>query len=155
MIKTIIILIGCALFVGTFAGVLILNIAGIPGALISGFSEKRSKVQLIAGIVISSIGQSYVYLAYMAFVISLANVNANFSGFSKYLLWFFVFMATVAPLATISNNASRENIEFRDGMNVQVIALNITFLIAFIMFFVFAFAPSTMSILWSWLPNVD
>ena len=91
----------------------------------------------------------------MAFVISLANVNDNFYGFKRYLLWFFIFASSVAPLATLSNNADRDGREFGEQLNVQTIALNITFIIAFIAFFVFAFAPSTMNCLWGWLPNVN
>ena len=53
-----------------FLIVLVLNTAGVPGALIAGSRGKSGKGQFILGSIISSMGQSYVYLGYTAFVVN-------------------------------------------------------------------------------------
>ena len=131
------------------------NLGGMLGAIVSGKPDNRGKTQFNIGIIVSALGQSYVYLAYMVFIICLANVNNNFSGISKYIIWFFVFIVTVFPILKIRTAARVEDNESGAyHRNTQVEALDLTMLVSFVAFFIFTFIPKTMSALWSWLPNV-
>jgi len=66
--------------IANFAAVFVLNIAGLPGALLAGKLEKRSKGQFIYGSVISAIGQSFVYLAYTAFIVNWTMLAISIQG---------------------------------------------------------------------------
>jgi hypothetical protein len=56
--------------VANFLTVFVLNIAGLPGAFLAGKPGFRSRSQFIIGSVVSALGQSFVYLAYTAFIVS-------------------------------------------------------------------------------------
>ena len=52
-----IVVLGIFGIVANFVAVFVLNIAGVPGALLAGKPGKRSKSQFISGSIVSAIGQ--------------------------------------------------------------------------------------------------
>ena len=139
--------------IANFVAVFILNVAGIPGALIAGKPGKRSKGQFIFGSVISAIGQSYVYLAYTAFVVNWTMLATSKQSVS-FIIWPIAFLAVVLPLWI---NLIRAGVEAKENgyfTNAQIEALHITFLLTLISFFIFAFIPQVMEIIYIWVPYV-
>lgn len=142
--------------IATLIDLYILNIAGIPGALIAGKPGIRSKSQFIIGSVISSLGQSYINLAYTAFIVSWTMFKVDNGNVIKFVVWIFAFLAVIFPVwkTYIAANAEEKENETKHG-NPQVEALALTALITFIGFFIFVFIPTIMSIFWSWVPYVS
>lgn len=138
--------------IANFVAVFILNVAGVPGALIAGKPNKRSKGQFIFGSIISSIGQSFVYLAYTAFIVSWTMLAISEQGVS-FLIWPIAFLAVVLPLWI---NLIRARVEAKEmeHANAQTEALHITLLLTLLGFFIFAFVPKVMEIIYSWLPYI-
>ena len=139
--------------IANFLSVFILNIAGLPGALLAGSPGKRSKARFIFGSIVSALGQSYVYLAFIAFIVNWTMLAANREDVVGFLLYPFAFLAVLIPMWFALIRARVEARE-QESANPQVEALHITFLIAFLGFFVFAFAPSVIRFAWGWLPYV-
>lgn len=138
--------------IANFVIVFILNIAGVPGALIAGKPEKRSKGQFIFGSVIAAIGQSYVYLAYTAFVVNWTMLAIFKQGIS-FIIWPIAFLAVTVPLWVNLIRARVEASEIKHA-NAQTEGLHITFLLTLIGFLIFAFIPKVMKIIYSWVPYV-
>ena len=136
----------------SFIAVFILNIAGVPGALIAGMPGKRSKGQFILGSVISAIGQSYAYHAYTAFVVNWTMLAISKQGVS-WLIWPVAFLAVVIPLWMNLIHATVEAREMKHA-NAQTEALHITVLLTLIGFLIFALIPGVAEILYGWVPYV-
>lgn len=139
--------------IANFLSVFVLNIAGVPGALLAGLPDKRSKGRFIFGLIVSALGQSYVYLAFTAFIVNWTVLAANREDVVGLLLYLFAFLAVLIPMWLTLTHARIEAREQKDA-NAQVEALHITLLVAFLGFFVFAFAPSVIRFAWGWLPYV-
>ena len=143
-------------FIANFATVFILNIVGVPGALIAGSAgEKyinRSKFRYIIGSIISTLGQSYVYLAYTAFIVNWTLLAVSKQGVN-FIIWPIAFLAVIIPIWLASVRARAEG---KEGgyINAQIEALPITLLISLVGFFVFAFAPRIMEIIYNWIPYI-
>ena len=136
-------------------GIIILNIAGMPGSLIVVKDKMRSNFLYLAGIIISSIGQSYIYLTYMVFIISWINLRILTYDLPKIPILIFTFLATVFPVFGFNSAAQFEHKESgSDYINPQVLGIGFTTIISFISFFVFVFFPEAMSYFWSWVPYV-
>ena len=135
--------------VANFLIVLVLNVAGLPGAMLAGKPGARGKSQFIAGSLVSAVGQSVVYLGYTAFVVNWTKLSIEKQGISP-LLWLAAFLTVVLPIWL---NLTRARLEAKETphANPQTEALHITALLALIGFFVFAFVPVTMNI-YGWLP---
>lgn len=142
--------------IATFIDLYILNIAGIPGVIVAGKPGKRSKSQFILGSIISSLGQSYINLAYTAFIVSWTMFKLDNDNVIKFIVWIFAFLAVIFPIwkTYIAANVEEKQNESKHG-NPQVEALLLTSILTFIGFFIFVFAPIIMSILWSWVPYVS
>jgi len=138
--------------IANFAAVFVLNIAGLPGALLAGKLEKRSKGQFIFGSVISAIGQSFVYLAYTAFIVNWTMLAISIQGVS-FITWPIAFLAVIAPLWMSLIRARVEDKENKHA-NPQVEALHITLILVLIGFFVFAFVPKIMEVIYNWVPYI-
>lgn len=141
-------------FVSNFLSLFLLNFAGIPGAIISGKPEKRSKNRFIFGSVISALVQSYVYLVYVAFIVSWTKLAASRPDVIAFVIWPFAFLTVVVPVYFNLIRARVENKE-QEHASAQVEALHITVLISFIGFFVFVFFDNVMNLAWSWVPYVN
>lgn len=141
--------------IAKYLSVFILNIAGLPGALLAGFSDKRSKGRFIFGSFVSAIGQSYVYLAFTAFIVNWTMLAANREDVTAgFLLYPFAFLTVVIPM-WFTLTVARVEAKEQGRQNAQVVALHITFLVTFLGFFIFAFAPSVITFAWGWLPYVS
>jgi hypothetical protein len=135
-----------------FVAVFILNVVGIPGALIAGRPGKRSKVRFICGSIISAIGQSYVYLAYTAFIVNWTILAISKQSVS-FIIWPIAFLAAILPL-WINLIHARVEAKEMEHANAQTEALHITILLTLVEFFIFAFIPKVIHIIYSWVPYV-
>ena len=144
---SIVVLIILGVIVNFFA-VFILNFAGLPGALLAGKPGKRSKGQFIFGSIISAIGQSFVYLAYTTFVVNWTMLAISKQDVS-FIIWPIAFLAVVLPLWFNLIHARAEAKEDGYFTNAQIEALHITFLLTLVGFFVFAFIPKVMEIIYN------
>ena len=126
-------------FIANFIVVFVLNFAGLPGALLAGAPEKRSKRQLVFGSIVSAVCQSYIYLAYVAFVVNWTLLAAKREDVIGFLLWPIAFLAIFGPMWSNLIHARIEDKETKHA-NPQVEALHFTTIVTLISFFVFAFA---------------
>lgn len=135
-----------------FLAVFILNFAGLPGTFIAGKPEKRSKGQFIFGSIISALGQSFVYLAYTAFIVNWTRLVILNQGVS-FIIWPVAFLVVIIPLWI---NLTRARVEAKEmeHANAQTEALHITVLLTLIGFFVFVFIPRVMEIIYNWVPYI-
>jgi len=136
-----------------FLSVFLLNIAGLPGALVAGKPGKRSNGRFIFGSIISALGQSYVYLAYVAFIVNWTMIAARRTDVVGFLLWPCAFLAVLIPMWLTLTRARVEDREQKSD-NPQVEALHLTVVVALIGFFLFAFSPVVMKAAWGWVPYV-
>jgi len=138
-----------------FWGITIGNLAGLPGVLIAWNSNSRKNPRYILGVIVSSLGQAYVFLSFMLYIINWTRVHVPPSGFSKYLVWFFCAAATVGAVQKMHSDAKREAKENPDAyLNPQIQALLFTEIICFFGFFAFAFFPHLSEPLWSWVNRI-
>lgn len=138
--------------VANFLAVFVLNIAGVPGALLAGKPGIRSKPRFMFGSFVSAIGQSFVYLAFTAFIVTWTMLAISYQKVSI-IAWPFAFLAVLLPLWF---NLIRARLESREQehANAQVEGLHITLLLALLGFFIFAFFPSILRSAYSWVPYV-
>lgn len=130
-----------------------LNLAGLPGALLAGRPGRRSKRRFISGSIVSGLGQSYVYLASVAFIVNWTRGVVRWQPVSGFLLWPIAFLAAILPIHIIYIRAKAEfDQEQLPFGNPQVEGLAMTLVMAIVVFFVFAFAPSVIGVGWSWVP---
>jgi hypothetical protein len=88
-------------FSGRWLWLTALNIASMPGALI-GLQFRRDhevgSVRGILGIAVAVLGQSYVYLTFVALVVSLTKYHIHQNGVSPVFVWPASFFACVFPI---------------------------------------------------------
>ena len=144
--------------VANFLATIVVNLAGLPGALLSGTPGKRSRAQFKFGSVIAALGQSYVYLAYAAFIVNWTMLAARREDVPfGFILWPVAFFAVLGP---IWKNWIQGRIEAKEVMretgfaNPQVEGLQYTVLASIVAFFLFAFFPSVMKFGWAWVPYI-
>lgn len=133
--------------VADFLSVFVLNIVGLPGAMVAS-KLKQQKI----GLALCVIAHSYVYFAYMAYIINWTRLVVTIQGVSP-LIWVLTFIASVWPMWMSLLRARREAAEDK-YTNVQVESLGIVWVLMFIAFFVFAFLPTITRLLYGWLPYV-
>jgi len=138
----------------TIGCVFVLNLAGFPGALVAGSPGRRSKGRLIFGSVVSALGQSYVYLAFAAFVVNWTMLAARRGDVSGWLLWPISFLVVVVPMWVTLIRARVEAQELPHA-SAQVEALHLTMLVALLGFFLFVFMPKAMRLGWAWVPYMS
>ncbi len=134
-----------------FLSAFLLNIAGLPGALLAGKRGKSSNGRFICGLIISALGQSYVYLAFIAFIVNWTIGAGKRNDVIGILLWPFAFLVVFIPMFLTYGRATEEA-RAQGNINAQVEGLGFTFIVALIGFFVFAFAPIVMKTAWGWVP---
>lgn len=138
--------------IATFVSLYILNFAGLLGGMIYASSEQRTNSRFVLGRLVSVIGQSYVYLAYVAFVVNWTRQLVIFQDVSVFI-WIVAFLATMSPIATTGNRARKEAQE-DSQKNVQAEALQLTFIVSIVAFFVFVFVPKAYEIVYGWVPYI-
>ena len=79
---TILILILVYGVVSRFIGVFVLNIVGIPGALVARNSISKREPKYIFGVIISALAHIYVYQAFMIYIITWTRSRIDNPGFS-------------------------------------------------------------------------
>lgn len=156
--KTILIIVFFIILYGVvsrFLGITVLNIAGLPGALIAIKAKRRSQPSYIAGLVLSVIGQAYIYLAFMIYVINWTRTHVDPESFTKYLIWFFCAGATIGAIQQMHIQATKEAKEnSQTKLNPQVQALFVTEILAFFGFFSILFFPQITEPLWGWVNRI-
>jgi len=138
----------------SFLSVFILNIAGLPGALMAGTPGRRSKRRFVSGSIVSALGQSYVYLAFAAFIVNWTLLAARRSDVAGFLVWPFAFLAVLAPIWMNLIRARVEHTEYKHA-SAQLEALHLTVLVTLLGFLVFALMPSVMEAGWGWVPYMS
>ena len=152
---TIIIFILIAGLIIKFLGKIVLNFVGFPGGYIGQKSISKKEPKYIIGLILALFGHVYIYLSYMIYIINWTRLNVPDSGFSKYLIWFFCLVATVAPIQKIYENAKKEISEFsKEYQNPQLDSIYLTQTIALFSFFIFVFYPESINPLWTWVLNI-
>ncbi len=127
-----------------------INVAGTPGALIAIKPVVRSGSRFLLATMIAAVGQSYVYLAWVALVVSWTQGREHAI---MWLVWPFAFFASVAPIVKLQAESRKEAIE-NGFSNPQVEACSFTLVLAFIGFLAFTLSPYLMNVCWSWVPYV-
>lgn len=140
--------------IANFLATILLNIAGLLGALMAGKPGERSKSRFVFGSLVSAAGQAYVYLAYVAFVVNWTRVAAERQDTMAWVLWPLAFLAVMVPVLLNLLHARLEAQELAFG-NPQVEAMHITFLAALLGFALFVFVPAVASAGWGWVPYVN
>jgi len=130
-----------------FLSIFVVNLAGAPG----GSPGARSKSRFIVGSLVSALGQSYVYLAFVAFVVNWTKLASHREDVVGLFLWPVSFLVCFVPIYMCLIRGRVEASEQVDA-NAQVEALHITVLLTLVGFFVFTFVPSTIKFGWPWIP---
>lgn len=151
-VSVVLILLAAGLLI-KFLTVLALNLAGLPGALAAGQPGKRSKQRLICGSIVSALGQSYLYLAYVALIVSWTRLSAEHADVIDFVIWPFAFFAVMAPIFSSLLTAKAEAAEYEHA-NPQVVALHLTVLTSLLGFVAFTSFPALARTLWFWVPFV-
>ena len=145
--------------VANFLAGFLLNIAGLPGALLAGTPGHRTKQRFKFGAAIAAVGHSYLYLAYVAFIVNWTMRAARRDDVPlSFVLWPIAFFAVMIPIYV---NWIRARVEAKEVLretgfaNPQVDGLQYSLVTTFIAFFVFAFAPNVMRLAWAWVPYVN
>jgi hypothetical protein len=142
--------------VASFAFLFILNIAGLPGGLIGGKVQRGFSWRWLLGFLVATIGQSYVSLAYAAFIVNWASLAVSKQGLSPTIIWMTAFFAVAVPICRTYLGAAKE--AKQDGyfhlQHAQLDALGWTTLLTIVGFFVFAFVPSLMHVMYGWVPYI-
>jgi hypothetical protein len=107
----------------------------------------------VFGSVLAAVGQSYVYLAFTAFIVSWTKIAADRDDVSGLALWPVAFLVVVAPL-WMTMIRTRVEAQELEHANPQVEALHLTMLIGLVGFVVFIFAPAVVRAGWGWVPYV-
>ena len=126
----------------------VLNAAGLPGALIAYPRKDQvpARPRYLLGTFISTLGQSYLYLAFTAFIVETARYLAHAHGVVFWPLGFLVAFGPIYSCAAVAHA------EATSSPNAQVVAVTLTSFIAIIAFFIFAFFPSVIALGWPWIP---
>ena len=120
----------------SFAGFYLLNIAGLPGVLFAGEPFIRSKAWLSIGVYISSIGQTYIYSSYTAFIVAWTTHRIHNKDTIEFLIWIFAFLVVFFPILKMRTVARVEdNMSGDTHIKPQIEALDYTIIAAVIVFF--------------------
>jgi hypothetical protein len=162
MMITFLIIVGCIFFfslISRLIGPLILNIAGLPGALIGYKSFDKKEIKYIIGSIVSGIGQSYLYIAFMIYIIDFSRLLIDVKGVNKYFMWTICFIFLIGTIQQIRHKGKLEFNETQNETdfqykNPQITGLLITEIIVFVGFFAIAFYPKIIHPLWTWVNSI-
>jgi hypothetical protein len=129
----------------------VLNLAGLPGALIGWPRGKLLLPRMILGTVLAILAQSYVYLAFVALVVAGTKYYIHQAGLSPIFVWPASFFACVFPIFCCAATANAEYSE-GSGSGVQTNAVLMGQFLAAIGFFLFVFSPNVIALGWPWTP---
>jgi hypothetical protein len=142
----------------------VLNIAGLPGALIAwGASDTISNksqsvgraLRFAAGVIVSALGQSYIYLAFVAVIVNVTRLAVHDHGAFGPVLWPVAFIAAFIPIYFCTAAGVGEAATGQSEWNPQVYGIFYSEVLAVIGFFVFTFFPNVIALGWPWLPMLQ
>jgi hypothetical protein len=137
-------------------GIFVLNIVGLPGALISLNSKTRKEPRYLLGLTICLIGHIYVYTSFIIYLIIWVKLKThNLNIFYKYSIWIFCLITIIKIIKQIYLNAQLEsNQETNTFKNPQIESLFIVYLLSFVIFFTIIFFPKVINPLWIWIIKI-
>jgi hypothetical protein len=138
-------------FFGQTFWLTVLNLAGMPGAFLGWPSGKLLLPRMILGTMLAILGQSYVYLAYVALVVAGTKHYVHQAALSPIFVWSACFFACVFTIYCCAAAAGAEYSQ-GSGSGVQTNAVLIGQLVAAIGFFLFVFFPNVIALGWPWTP---
>lgn len=151
------------MIVGSFIGTIVTNLGGLPGAIITlnaNWENRWSGARWILGFIVTTVGQSYIALAWVALVISTIKLFVTAPDVWVWPIWIVGFFTAISVAAGANRQAVQEQRSgdeiaelTRNGVQYQ--ALPVTGIVSMIGFFVFVFFPNLMSLMFGWLPLVD
>jgi hypothetical protein len=142
------------LFVGTLAAALYtfaLSLGGMPGFFVTEGATGRSDsgTASVFGLLLTVLGQTYVSLVFVAFVVlSTRSLLGDSSGLGRWLVWAAALWVAGAPTWMALKEAARTEVR-----TVQHAALTFTAPLSTLGFFLFAFVPKAVSWGWGWVPH--
>ncbi len=154
MTTFLIIITGILLFslISRVVGPVLLNIAGLPGSLIGFKSKNKTDLKYVIGAIVSSIGQSYLYISFMIYMIEFSKTLIAVKNPNKYFMWIFCFIFLVGTIQQIRHKANLEALRNKsDFKNPQLTGLLVTEITSFISFFVIVFYPPIIDPFWIWV----
>ncbi len=141
--------------VSRLIGPFILNIVGLPGALVGYNTKSKKEIRYVVGVIVSAIGHIYLYCAFMIYLINWTRLRVANEGVIKYLVWFFCMVAAVGSIQRIYQTAKKEATELpSEYQNPQIQALLVTEVISFFSFFLFVFCPDVINPIWTWVLKI-
>lgn len=158
--KTILVMVLFAV-VGTLGGWVIsflANLAGGIGAVIGFLGRPKELVgfRKALPVLTCALAQSYVFLVWVAFVVSYTMLVTRQQPVVRWLVWIVAFYAAMVPGIAAAGDSTREEKESPElKYSVPHLALNISGLFDVVGFFLFAFLPKTMLYGWAWVPFVQ
>ena len=133
----------------------VIGLGGMPGVALTfkAAMETKPDEQLpltIPALLITVLGQLYVALVWVAFVVeSTRSLGAEYAGVGKWLLWTVAFWAASVPTMGAVRSAARTE---RKG--VQHVATTLTLPLAAIGLLLFIFLPVVLEVAWGWVPHL-
>jgi len=140
--------------VANFVLVFVLNIAGLPGALIAKGQPRLQSLRWFLGFIIATLGQLYLAAAYVAFIVNWTLLGIKHQDFSPWIFWPIALLVSLLPLVATYQAALREATE-DNNFNVAFDALGWAVLLSVPAFFVFIFVPSAMKCVFPWVPYMS
>jgi len=133
------------------------NLAGAAGVLLGslGRLSDLSGFRKALAVIVCALFQAYVFLAWVAFVVSYTPFVTSTKPVVHWLAWIVSFYVAMVPVISAIGQSTRE--ERNDPQlkrSVPHVALGISGMLDTIGFFVFAFLPKTMLYGWAWVPFV-
>jgi hypothetical protein len=143
---------GVAVFLQRIVNVI--PFAGLPGFWVGGKPGDRSIARFKFGAVVAAIIQTYVCLAYVAFIVAWTVLAARRPDVVGLLLWPVAILVGYLSLASGLATA-RLDAKGLGYASVQVEGFLYAFILSLIGFVVFALSLRLMTYLWAWVPYVS
>ena len=139
-------------FIARVAALYALNLAGLPGALVAQRDQKSASPRVVVGTALALLGQSYVYLAYSAFIVNWTQYSIYNRHVSPYVMWPTAFLTVMVPILRCSfvAIAEGESDNYTATSLAQVNALSWTVFLAAIGFLIFIFIPASTRWMFPW-----
>ncbi|MCG2419374.1 hypothetical protein K8089_10095 [Aequorivita sp. F47161] len=144
-----------------FIGTIIMNITGLPGAIIAYKTTNEKQTKHIIGVIICLIFHLYTYFSIMIYVMNWTRHLTDSNSISRYFIWFFCLVLLTGTIEGIYRNAKNEFLENKSEgfdktnyLNPQIKSLDILRVFVFIGFWIALFLPEYTNPLWSWVNNI-
>jgi hypothetical protein len=125
----------------------VMGVAGAPGAMLFAAGQKAKSASLrVFGFILAALGQSYVAGAYAVFVVGLLRWFSNERpDLPTWPLWIAAFIhSDAAPIYGMKERPEQPTAQHR--------TLGIVSLATTVVFFIAAFAPGALQLVYGWVP---